>query len=121
MSEIIILNGKTYERVSNLDKWLIETWEDCGYLILKELPSSPPKFYEAIPMNDGIYILDLFINVIVAIFLAIVGIILSLGFQEIIWNGGIVFRIAIATIWTFGLLFVLLKAYTINWGISWRD
>ena len=53
MNQTIILNGKTYERVSNLDKWLIETWEDCGYLILKELPSSPPK--EEFPkVFDGI-------------------------------------------------------------------
>ena len=65
------------------------------------------------------YILSLIVNIIVAIFLAMVGIILTLGFQEIIWDAGIGFKIIISTIWVLGLLIVILKGYTINWSI-WK-
>ena len=56
-------------------------------------------------------------NIIVAIFLAMVGIILTLQFQKIICSGGIIFRIVMSTLWVLGLLSVILKGYTINWSL----
>lgn len=64
-------------------------------------------------------ILTYFVNFIVAIFLAMVGIILTLDFQEILRDGEYIFRIVMSIIWSLGLFIVILKGYTINWSI-WK-
>lgn len=67
--------------------------------------------------KDTKFLLNIIINLIVWIFIGIVAIVLTLDFIEIIstFNGEI-FLIILSIIWEIGLMIVLFKAYSVNWG-----
>ena len=65
-----------------------------------------------------IFWLNLIINLVVIIFSIMVGIVLTLGFQEIIWSRGLLFRVVMSTLWVIGLFVVLFKVYMINYGFD---
>ena len=70
-------------------------------------------------MKSNIHIVSLVINLIVLIFLVFAGTILTLEFQKLL-EGGVILRIIESSVWTLGMLMVLLKACSINWNVFYR-